>query len=122
MYISPAYAHGSPATHTKVYAARSVDFFRSQFPVVAATCPAQLIVGAFNDYTEMNGWWPSKCPHCRTGEENDPYLFWNVTKEGLASVVSACGGSAKAEGGVVNELLCAQVLFRLRELIIFPNI
>ena len=42
----------------------------------------------------MNGWWPSKCPHCRTGEENDPYLFWNVTKEGLSSVASACGGSA----------------------------
>ena len=42
----------------------------------------------------MNGWWPSECPHCRTGEEKDPYLFWNVTKEGLASVASACGGSA----------------------------
>ena len=32
----------------------------------------------------MNGWWPSECPHCATGEEADPYLFWNATVAGLA--------------------------------------
>jgi hypothetical protein len=92
MYISPAYAKGSRATGTKVYAARDIDWYRSQFPVAAAQCPTQLIVGAFNDYTEMNAWWPSRCPDCRTGEEDDPYLFWNATVAGLASVRRACGG------------------------------
>ena len=92
MYISPAYAKGSQATGTKVYAARDIDWYRSQFPVAAAQCPEQLIVGAFNDYTEMNAWWPSRCPDCRTGEEDDPYLFWNATVAGLASVRRACGG------------------------------
>ncbi len=91
MYISPAYAKGSPALHNKVYAARDIDWYRSQFPVAAAQCPDQLIVGAFNDYTEMNAWWPSRCPECRTGEENDPNLFWNATKDGLDAVRRACG-------------------------------
>lgn len=91
MYISPAYAQGSPAANNKVYAARDIDWYRSQFPVAAAQCPDQLIVGAFNDYTEMNSWWPSRCPQCRTGEEKDPNLFWNATKQGLGEVRRACG-------------------------------
>jgi hypothetical protein len=92
MYISPAYAQGSQTSHppTKVYAARDIGWYRSQWPVVAHECPAQLIVGAFNDYTEMNSFWPSKCPHCKTGEEEDPYLFWNATVQGLAAVFRAC--------------------------------
>ena len=91
MYISPGYAKGSQPTHTKVYAARSIKWYKQQWPVAAKQCPAQLIVGAFNDYSEMNGWWPSQCPDCATGEEHDPYLFWNATVAGLASVRAACG-------------------------------
>jgi hypothetical protein len=91
MYISPAYAQGSRAANNKVYAARDIEWYRSQFPVAAAQCPDQLIVGAFNDYTEMNAWWPSRCLQCRTGEENDPHLFWNATKHGLDMVRRACG-------------------------------
>ena len=75
MYISPGYAKGAPQTHSKVYAARSLAWYQEQWPVAAKQCPAQLIVGAFNDYSEMNGWWPSRCPQCATGEESDPYLL-----------------------------------------------
>eukprot|EP00035_Acanthoeca_spectabilis_P014725 m.285678 g.285678 ORF g.285678 m.285678 type:complete len:136 (-) comp16206_c0_seq12:2063-2470(-) len=91
MYISPAYAE----THSNgdtVYGARSIEWYRSQFPIAAAVCPTQVIVGAFNDYTEMNCWSPAQCPNCATGEEKDPYLFWNATVQGLASIRSACSG------------------------------
>jgi len=57
--------------------------------VVAKSCPTLLIVGAFNDYTENNCWWPSQCDHCLTGEETDPFLFWNATLAGLAAVKAA---------------------------------
>ena len=94
MYISPSYAKveedpAGPGTY-HTYGARDLGWYASQFPVVEQACPTLLIVGAFNDYTEMNGWWPSKCPECNTGEELDPYLFWNATVEGLAQVRKAC--------------------------------
>ena len=95
MYVSPVYAKGSVASHSKVYAARDSRWYQSQFPVAAEQCPVQLIVGAVNDYTEMNCWWPSLCPNCETGgEAADPYLFWNVTVAGLEAVHSACDGRA----------------------------
>ena len=40
--------------------------------------------------TENNGWWPSTCPTCMTGDENDPYLFWDATIDGVAKVREAC--------------------------------
>ena len=103
MYVSPAFAKLEPsnasttaansgASYYPSYAARDIGWYRSQFPVVGKECPRQLIVGAVNDYTENNGWWPSKCRYCQTGEENDPWLFWNATMEGIAAVRKACGG------------------------------
>jgi hypothetical protein len=92
MYLSPAYAKTLP-TGDIVYGARSIEWYRSQFPIAASVCPTQLIVGAYNDYTEMNGWSPARCPFCKTGEEVDPYLFWNATVTGLASVMTACGSN-----------------------------
>lgn len=92
MYISPAYAE-TTSSGDHIYGARSLEWYKSQFPLVARTCPSQLIVGAYNDYTEMNAWSPAVCPRCRTGEEKDPYLFWNATLEGLAAVRAACGST-----------------------------
>ena len=95
MYISPAYSKSEsawpPATKPyHAYAARDIEWYRRQWPVVANTCPTVLVVGAFNDYTENNCWWPSKCPTCQTGEERDPFLFWNATVEGLEMVRKEC--------------------------------
>lgn len=94
MYVSPAFSKNiQPSGGGKpyhAYAARDIGWYRSQFPVAAKACPALLIVGAFNDYSEMNGWWPSLCPTCGTGEEADPYLFWNATIAGIAAVRGAC--------------------------------
>ena len=44
-----------------------------------------------NDYTENNGWWPSVCPRCETGDESDPTLFWNAVRAvpGLHSIKGA---------------------------------
>ena len=94
MYVSPAFAKLEVDPSGKqydAYAARDVDWYRSQFPIVAKACPKQLVIGAVNDYTENNAWWPSKCPHCLTGEEADPMLFWNATLEGIALVQRECG-------------------------------
>jgi hypothetical protein len=89
MYISPAYS-GLQDSGQFVYAARSLEWYKSLFPVAASACPSQLIVGGFNDYTEMNCWWPSQCPSCRTGEESDPRAFWDATAAGLRMVRQAC--------------------------------
>jgi hypothetical protein len=102
--VSPAYAQTLP-NGTHIYGARSIDWYMSQFPVVAKACPEQLIVGAFNDYTEMNAWSPAKCPGCRTGEETDPYLFWNATIDGLAIVRAACGASSGAVATAATEFI-----------------
>ena len=88
MYVSPAYARLEP--HGYVYKARDVDWYRSQFPVAGEECPSQLIVGCANDYAEANGWLPTRCPECKTGEEDDPHLFWNATLAGLALVRQKC--------------------------------
>mmetsp|Transcript_25406 Transcript_25406/g.72350 ORF Transcript_25406/g.72350 Transcript_25406/m.72350 type:complete len:740 (-) Transcript_25406:329-2548(-) len=100
MYVSPAFAKfekNGQSPQYFAYAARDLDWYRSLFPIVAQTCPKQLVVGAFNDYTENNGWWPSKCPHCTTGEEKDPMLFWNATIEGITMVRRTCGGYVQSE-------------------------
>lgn len=94
MYVSPSFSKNiQPSGGGKpfhAYAARDIGWYRSQFPIAAKACPTLLIVGAFNDYTEMNGWWPSLCPTCGTGEEADPYLFWNATVAGIAAVAGSC--------------------------------
>jgi hypothetical protein len=90
MYVSPAYAKLDSPPRGQIYGARDVEWYRSQWPVVAEECPNQLIVGCVNDYVESSSWWPSRCPQCTTGEERDPYLFWNVTLDGLALVQKAC--------------------------------
>ena len=93
MYVSPAYARLEPPPRGQIYGARDIDWFRSQWSVVAEECPAQLMVGCANDNAESNAWWPTACPHCTTGEESDPYLFWNATLDGLALVRRRCGGA-----------------------------
>ena len=94
MYVSPGFSKNiQPSGGGKpyhAYAARDIGWYRSQFPIAAKSCPTLLIVGAFNDYSEMNGWWPSLCPTCGTGEEADPYLFWNATVACIAAVRDAC--------------------------------
>jgi hypothetical protein len=97
MYISPAFAKTEldPATNTTyaAYAARDIGWYRSTFSVVAKACPVVLVVGGFNDYTEMNCWWPSECAECAdagTADDRDPFLFWNATVDGLAMVRQKC--------------------------------
>ena len=93
MYVSPAFARLEAPPRGYVYKARDVDWFRSQFAVVAEECPSQLIVGCANDYAESNSWFPTRCPRCRTGEEKDPRLFWNAALAGLAHVRQNCAGT-----------------------------
>lgn len=88
MYVSPAFARTTNTS--QVYGARDIEWYESQFEVVATACPRRLVVGAFNDRSEFNGWWPAQCPHCTTGEESDPFLFWNATVRGLDAVRAAC--------------------------------
>eukprot|EP00039_Didymoeca_costata_P033454 m.42417 g.42417 ORF g.42417 m.42417 type:complete len:741 (-) comp9880_c0_seq2:143-2365(-) len=88
MYISPAYSYTADTqTH---YACKESAWYESQFNIVADTCPDVLIVGAFNDYTENNGWYPTKCALCEDGEEHDPFLLSNITQKGLALVHASC--------------------------------
>jgi hypothetical protein len=90
MYVSPAFARLEAPPRGQVYKARDVDWYRSQFAVVAEECPSQLIVGCANDYAEANSWLPARCPRCQTGEEADPYLFFNATLDGLAFIRQKC--------------------------------
>lgn len=92
MYLSPAFAKTESGNGSSYYAygARDIEWYKSQFPVAAKSCPSLVILGAFNDYTEMNCWWPSECTGCETGEENNPYLFWNTTVLGIHQIQQAC--------------------------------
>jgi hypothetical protein len=90
MYVSPAFSRLEAPPRGQVYKARDVDWYRSQFAVAAEECPSQLSVGCANDYAEANSWFSARCPRCKTGEENDPHLFWNATLAGLALVRQKC--------------------------------
>ena len=79
----------APHSYT-AYAARDLRWFQSGFAAVAEACPLQAVVGGVNDYTEGNGWWPSTCERCSTGDEKDPYLFYNAAVAGAAMIRAKC--------------------------------